>query len=107
LEFFLRLDGPVRVPIEHVEAFLLGQGPAWLPGKRMERAATITLVVKLSERVKEWEHVAVFPAWGSWCDHYVTIRGTWCEPLSLEVVNRLNACLTTAKQPAVLQRTSS
>jgi hypothetical protein len=32
----------------------------------------------------------VKPALGAWCDSYVTIRGTWCEPLNGELIRRLN-----------------
>jgi hypothetical protein len=35
---------------------------------------------------------------GSWCNHYVTIRGTWCEPLSVELAARLNARLASVQQ---------
>ncbi|HEX4131608.1 MAG TPA: hypothetical protein VHZ24_16335 [Pirellulales bacterium] len=88
------------VPIEVVEGFLLGQGPSYLPGKEASRSETRTLVVRLAERATEWEHVAMPPRLGSWCGHYITIRGTWCEPLSVDLVNRLNMKLHEAKQQA-------
>jgi hypothetical protein len=89
----LRAGGPIRVPIEVVEGFLLGQGPSYLPGKEAHKLETSTLVIRLAERASEWEQVAVKPALASWCHHYVTIRGTWCQPLSVDLVNRLNARL--------------
>jgi hypothetical protein len=30
---------------------------------------------------------------GKWCGSYITIRGTWCERLSVELVQRLNVRL--------------
>ncbi len=81
---------PIRVPINVVEGFLLGQGPSYLPGKRAARLDTTTLVVRLAEKFPEWERQPTNRRLASWCGHYVTIRGTWCEPLSLELVNRLN-----------------
>jgi hypothetical protein len=81
---------PVRVPIDVVEGFLLGQGPSYLPGKRAARLDTNTLVIRLAERAAEWERAPTSRRLASWCGHYVTIRGTWCEPLSVDVATRLN-----------------
>jgi hypothetical protein len=89
---YLRAGPPFRVPIEAVEGFLLGQGPSMLAGRHRQQEAA-TLVVRLAERAEEWAFRDVKPALGSWCGGYVTIRGTWCEPLSLPLVNRLNARL--------------
>jgi hypothetical protein len=86
---------PIAVPLEVVEGFLLGQGPAYLPGK--EQAEVANLVVRLAERAAEWERVEVNRQFGSWCGHYITIRGTWCEPLSVSLVNRLNVRLAEVK----------
>ena len=35
-------------------------------------------------------HRDVKPALGHWCDAYITIYGTWCEPLTTEVFSRMN-----------------
>ena len=86
---------PVAVGLELVEGFLLGQGPAFLPGKQGAEVANV--VVRLAERAAEWERVEVNRQLGSWCGHYITIRGTWCEPLSVDLVNRLNARLAEVK----------
>jgi hypothetical protein len=64
-----------------------------LPGEQHARTQTSTVVIKLSERHEEWEHVEVHPRLASWCDYYVTIRGTWCEPISVAVAGQLNARL--------------
>jgi hypothetical protein len=39
----------------------------------------------------------VKPAFGNWSEGYVTVRGTWCEPLDSEVVRRLNRRLKEVK----------
>lgn len=97
LRLSLRLGSTVRVPLDVVEGFLLGQGPSWLPGKELGRAQARNLVIRLAEQAAEWERVDVFPVFGSWCGHYVTVRGAWCEPLTVPLVNRLNAQLHDAK----------
>lgn len=95
---YLRGSGPLRVPIDVVEGFLLGRAPSHLPGKKYERTETAAVVIRLAERAEEWAMVEVRPSLGSWCGHYVTIRGTWCEPLSVDLVNKLNARLAAVKQ---------
>lgn len=95
---YLRAGAAVRVPVDIVEGFLLGQGPSFLPGKRSGEMQTSTVVVRLAERAEEWERVEVKPALGYWCGHYITLRGAWCEPLSADLVNRLNARLAEVKQ---------
>jgi hypothetical protein len=92
LEVHLTGGRPVRVPIDVVECFFLGQGPSWLPrmlfGSRLE---TATLIVRLAESAVEWRHREdIHPRLGHWCEGYITIRGTCCEPLSGELVASLN-----------------
>jgi hypothetical protein len=72
-----------------VEAFFLGQGPAKLPGSPNAQQ-TVNLVARLAQRETDWARREVKPALGNWCDGYITIRGTWCEPLDNELVRRLN-----------------
>lgn len=88
--FNLRAGQPVAVPVEVVEAFFLGQGPSHLPSLGGKPAETVNLVARLSQKAPEWAHLNVKRALGNWCDSYVTIRGTWCEPLDNEVIRRLN-----------------
>jgi hypothetical protein len=90
VQFYLRSDGPLEVPVQVVEAFFLGQGPADLPGGASRRQETVTLVARLAQRETEWAHRDVKPALGAWCGGYVTIRGTWCEPLTTDVIRKLN-----------------
>jgi hypothetical protein len=96
----LRAGPPVQVPIEIVEGFLLGQAPSLLPGKQHRRSETATLVIRLADRATEWHRVEVKPQLGKWCEGYVTIRGTWCEPLSLGLVKRLNERLAEVSRAA-------
>ncbi|MCI0335247.1 MAG: hypothetical protein L0228_18715, partial [Planctomycetes bacterium] len=80
-----------------VESFFVGQGPATLPGGIASRQQTANLVARLSQRDTEWARQQVKPALGNWCNGYVTIRGTWCEPLSPELIRWLNRRLKDVK----------
>ncbi len=95
---YLRPDGPVRVPLDVVEGFLLGQGPSFLPGKRFANTEAATLIVRLAESAPQWAMIETDRRLGNWCGHYITIHGAWCEALSVDVANRLNARLAEAKQ---------
>lgn len=88
--FNLRSGPPVAVPVQVVEAFFLGQGPAKIPPVDGKPAESVNLIARLSQKAPEWAKVEVKPALGQWCEGYVTIRGTWCEPLNGEVIRRLN-----------------
>ena len=88
--FFLRAGEPIAVPVQVVEAFFLGQGPAYLPGTTEDSEETVNLVARLSQKYPEWMRHDVKPALGKWCEGYVSIRGTWCEPLTNDVIRRLN-----------------
>ncbi len=94
--FYLRSGSPIAVPAGIVEAFFLGQGPAELPGIA-KRPQAVNLVARLSQRHTEWAAREVKPALGKWCEGYVTIRGTWCEPLGTELIRRLNRRLKEVK----------
>jgi hypothetical protein len=100
--FYVRGARPVAVPLRAVEAFFLGQGPAHVPlvGPRTE---TVNLVTRLSHKFPEFAHGAVKPALAQWCDHYLTLRGAWCEPLTAEVVRRLNRRLREVQQTAAAE----
>lgn len=95
----LRPGQPIQVPIDVVECFFLGQGPALLPrrfgaGDKLEETSTI--VVRLAESAEAWKQFDVKPSLGLWCDGYITIRGTWCEPITNELLKRLNDNLIAA-----------
>jgi hypothetical protein len=88
--FNLRSGAPIAVPVHVVEAFFLGQGPANLPGNYRGHEKTVNLVARLAQRETAWARRDVPQPFGNWSDGYVTVRGTWCEPLDSEVVRRLN-----------------
>jgi hypothetical protein len=98
LLFRIAVHRPVAVPLDVLEAFFLGRGPAHLPGGLGEPLETVNLVVRLSQRATEWHHRETDPRLGTWCGGYITIRGTCCEPLTTDVVRRLNRSLTDAKR---------
>lgn len=98
--FYLQARSPIAVPVHVVEAFFLGQGPAHLPATTADKAETVNLVARLSQRATDWAHREVKPALGRWCDGYVTIRGTWCEPLNGELIRRLNRRLSEVSRSA-------
>jgi hypothetical protein len=87
--FHLQNGPPIAVPVELVEAFFIGQSPLMLRGAP-QHDVTVNLIARISQRDPNYAKRDVRPALGAWCDSYVTIRGTWCEPLDGEVVRRLN-----------------
>jgi hypothetical protein len=88
--FNLRRGQPIGVPVMAVEAFFLGQGPAFLPPVDGKEPETVNLIARLSQRYPELEYAEVHRSLGQWCHHYVVIRGTWCEPLNNDIIRRLN-----------------
>jgi hypothetical protein len=78
------------VPIDAVEVFFLGQGASELPNLRGREPETQNVVVRLAESATEWKHRDVRPALGQWCEGYITLRGSWCEPITRDVMQRLN-----------------
>jgi hypothetical protein len=94
--FYLRSGPPITVPVDIVEAFFAGQGPAHLPAMT-KQPQNVNLIARLSQRHTEWASKTVKPALGNWSDGYVTIRGSWCEPLDGEVIRKLNRRLKEEK----------
>lgn len=94
---------PVLIPIELVEGFFLGKGPAYLKGKDDYKTETSTLIVRVAERAPEWEKLPTDVRIAAWCGHHITLRGTWTEPLSVDVANRLNQRLYDVQQAAKSQ----
>jgi hypothetical protein len=81
---------PTRVPVEVVEVFFLGQGPSELPKLAGREPETQNVIVRLAESAAEWKHREVRPALGQWCEGYITLRGSWCEPITRDLMQRLN-----------------
>jgi hypothetical protein len=97
---WLNPGAPARVPIAVVECFWLGQAPSMLPGKQHQKTETASLVIRLAEHASDWHQRQAKAALGAWCSGYITIRGTWCEPLSISLVNRLNERLAEVTRAA-------
>lgn len=100
LFFRLKSGNPISVPLEVVEAFFQGEGLAHLPGEAQHQAKTVNLIARLAQRETEWHQRDVKPSLGRWDEGYITIRGTWCEPITQDVIRRLNRRLTEVKREA-------
>ncbi|HEY2827649.1 MAG TPA: hypothetical protein VGJ04_08625, partial [Pirellulales bacterium] len=91
LLIYLQSGRPIRVPVEVVECFFLGRGTGQVPGSEGSALAVRNLMMRIADKATDYREREVKPTLGSWDDGYVTIHGAWCEPLTLEVVQRLNA----------------
>ncbi len=91
-----------RVPLDVVECFFLGsrlEPPA--PGDDTTGGERIrTLVMRIAERSSDHASRPTLPLWGAWSDGSVTFDGRWCEPLSVDLVRRLNRDLAATKRAA-------
>ncbi len=101
-ELWIRLHPAHRaqIPLEHVEAFLLNQGPAMPQQQLRDKALATCLVVRVAEKAHPWSQLRMASLLAVWCGPYITLRGTWLEPLTIDKVNRLNELLYQAKQSA-------
>ena len=100
--FSLTSGAPIAVPLQVVEAFFQGEGPAHLPGQpgpgSGQPTKTVNLVARLSQGETDWLQREVKSALGRWEEGYITIRGTWCEPITGEVIRRLNRRLSEVRR---------
>ena len=87
---YLQSAGPFRVPIEMVECFFMGQATSDFRSRGGKEVETATIVVRLAEAAKEWHHREVSGSLGHWCDGYIIIYGTWCEPIDQNLLRQLN-----------------
>jgi len=90
------------VPLGAVECFFLGSrleppppGDHSTGGERVR-----TLVMRIAERAVDHAQRPTLPVWGGWREGSVTFDGRWCEPLSVDLVRRLNRELAAAKRAA-------
>jgi hypothetical protein len=95
---YLRSTGPIYVPIDLVGYFFLGSGLKALPGPGGREVQMSHLAVRLAEHAPDWAQVDVKPALGKWCGGTITIYGDWCQPLTVDLVKRLNALLAEAQR---------
>jgi len=101
---YLRGKDPIRVPIEIVEVFFLGQGSSPLPRQRGQETETTNIVVRLAESATEWKQRDVDLRLGLWCESYITIQGAWCEPIGEPQMARLNQRLIEAHREQKRER---
>ena len=105
---YLGARRPFRLPIALVEVFFLGQAPSMVQpdGDPFDDQgpSTSTIVVRLAERASEWQQRDVRPMLGHWCDGYITLRGTWCQPITEELVKTLNHRLVEVKREQKRER---
>lgn len=80
---------PFRVPVDVVEVFFGGQGATdvQVPGHKIESK---NVVVRLAERHKQWHQREIRRSFGHWQDGYIILNGTWCEPITVDLVKSLN-----------------
>ena len=87
------------VPLDMVECLFRGSE---VLGEQADDAAPLlrvgTLVIRFAERAGQWSARPAFRPWGTWQDGYAVIDGRWCEPLSLETVQRIAGALLEAKR---------
>jgi hypothetical protein len=95
---YVEMHRPARVPIEIVECFFLGQSASELPKLRGREPETSNVVIRLAESAADWKHRDIRPALGTWCEGYITLRGSWCEPINRELMQRLNERLAEAQR---------
>ncbi|MGD9644941.1 MAG: hypothetical protein AB7U73_04460 [Pirellulales bacterium] len=104
---YVRQGHPARISVADIECFLLGRGPTLLPGRQFAESETVTLVVRISPKIEALRQQPTDYRLGSWCDSHITLRGTWCEPLSVARVNDLNARLAAAQKAVKAAAVSS
>ena len=97
LLIYLRAGRPFRLPAEFAECFFLGSGSGQLATPQGE-VPVRNLVLRVAERAVEYQEREVAAVFGSWSRGYITFHGVWCEPLNLELVTKLNAKLSAARQ---------
>ena len=99
---YLGAARPFRLPVDIVEVFFLGQAPSMVSAEGDpfddQGPTTSTIVVRLAERAEQWQKRDVRPMLGHWCEGYITLRGTWCEPITEDLVRMLNHRLVEVKR---------
>lgn len=93
---------PIRVPLDNVEVFFMGQGAVAgeEPGhpREYKGAVAANVVVRLAEAQKSW-HARDINQWlGVWAEGYITLRGLWCENIDQDLIKDMNHNLMAAKR---------
>jgi hypothetical protein len=98
------LAEPLRVPVDIIECFFVGQAGGMIPDAQGKEAEVRTVIVRLAEAATEWHHRDVKAAFAHWGEGYVTIRGTWCEPITPDLLKRLNGRLAAIQRERKAQQ---
>lgn len=89
---------PEAIPLEVVESFFRGNGASKLPAEDPAVVKTSTIVARLAEARTDWHSRPTREAFGEWKDGYIVFRGTWCEPITIELLRELNKRLGAAQR---------
>jgi hypothetical protein len=90
LLLYLPPPEPLRVPIDIVECFFIGQGPSLLPDEKGGEAQAANIIVRLAQKATDWHTAETPPLLAKWADGYITLRGALCESFDGDFVNALN-----------------
>jgi hypothetical protein len=91
---------PERVPIDVVESFFRGNSSTMLTSADSDSVKTTTIVARLAEARTDWHSRPTRAQIGDWQDGYIVFRGTWCEPITIELLRDLNKRLGAAQRQA-------
>jgi hypothetical protein len=94
---YLRIGPPFRLPVEFAECFFVSSGAGHVSISRGDLPIR-NLVMRIAERATDYQHFAGNMPFGSWSDGYISFYGAWCEPIDLELVQKLNFKLSSARQ---------
>ncbi len=92
----LSRGGPIAVPIGLVECFFLSHTDTVFTGIAGLEAQISALIIRLDRTARDFNSRKTRARLGTWENGTITIRGTWCEPISDRVVTSLNAKLRQA-----------
>ncbi|MCA9188099.1 MAG: hypothetical protein R3E01_05275 [Pirellulaceae bacterium] len=98
LRLHVLLGRSIDVPLSCVEVFFQGQGPADLRIRDVKGVQTANIIVRIAERASDWQQRSTWHPYAHWCEGYVTIHGTWCEPVTAQLLTELNQRLVQAKR---------
>jgi hypothetical protein len=92
---------PIQIPLEVVEVFFHGQSPLDVQARTPHHTEpvgleSLNIVVRLAERAVDWQQHTVSPSVAKWCGGYISLFGTQCEPITAELLTKLNAQLVQA-----------
>lgn len=100
--YMLATGDPIRVPLDAVEVFFMGQGA--VKGKQPGQPATYrgavaaNVVVRIAESATDWHCKDVNDWLGVWEAGYITVRGLWCEDIHQELLKKMNKKLLEKKR---------